>query len=102
MLGMYFDLRMIWELHEFHWKVGHLVCLETLDAVPAFQSHGGRGPFFRPVPLLESVRFGRAAASRDALVAGARRGRAQTWLEQALHLGADMTWASSGIWTVAL
>ena len=46
MLGMYFDLCMIWELHEFQRNVGHLVYLDTLEAVSPFKSHGGFVVFF--------------------------------------------------------
>ena len=46
MLGMYFDLCMMWELHEFQRNVGHLVYLYTLEAVSPFKSHGGFVVFF--------------------------------------------------------
>ena len=33
-------LTRLWVLHEFHQNVGHLVYLDTLDAVSAFKSQG--------------------------------------------------------------
>ena len=89
MLGMYFDLCMIWELHEFQRNVCHLVYLDTLESVFAFQSHGGFVVFFsdqwlswsQSVPDARQHRAMRLSLERVAAERRHGRGKLYIWAQ---------------------